>query len=52
VRTKDSCWSVRILYNYRGLLEVNTAGPLYDPKELPEVNTAGPGVDVLLHCYY
>jgi hypothetical protein len=29
VRTKDSCWSVRTIY---------------DPKELPGVSTAGPGI--------
>jgi hypothetical protein len=29
VRTKDSCWSVRTIY---------------DPRELPGVSTAGPGI--------
>jgi hypothetical protein len=34
VRTKDSCWSVRTIY---------------DLKELTGVSTAGPGVDGVLH---
>jgi hypothetical protein len=29
VRTKDPCWSVRMIY---------------DPRELPGVSTAGPGI--------
>jgi hypothetical protein len=33
VRTKDSCWSTRTIYDIR---------------ELPEVSTAGPGVDGVL----
>jgi hypothetical protein len=33
VCTKDSCWSV---------------GIMYDPRELPEVSTVGPGVDGVL----
>jgi hypothetical protein len=34
VRTKDSCWSV---------------GIIYDPRELPGVSTVGPGVARVLH---
>jgi hypothetical protein len=34
VHTKDSCWSVRTIY---------------DPRELPGVSTAGLGVDGVLH---
>jgi hypothetical protein len=33
VRTKDSCWSV---------------GMVYDPRGLPEVSIIGPGVDEVL----
>jgi hypothetical protein len=37
MRTKDSCWSVRTIYNTR---------------ELPGVNTASPGVDEVLQNEY
>jgi hypothetical protein len=30
VRTKDSCWYVRMIYASRGLPGVNTAGPGVD----------------------
>jgi hypothetical protein len=30
VRTKDSCWSVRMVYNPRGLSGVSTVGPRVD----------------------
>jgi hypothetical protein len=30
VHTKDSCWTVLLVYNPRGLPEVSTAGPGVD----------------------
>jgi hypothetical protein len=30
VRTKDSCWSIGMVYGLRGLLEVSTVGPRVD----------------------
>jgi hypothetical protein len=49
VHTKDSCWSVRMVYNLIGMPGVSTAGLGVDGVLHPHSRTAGPGVDGVLH---